>query len=190
MVFGVIFAGLECFFNYPPFRNHYETQLYKSHRSTSQCIKGYDSSLSVCSVSCTVQLQLFTRGEDNSLPVCSVSCTVHLQLFTKNDMLQVRPESTFNKQKGSTLSVQFMAYKISNGLSYIITLYTITSLISVHHHSVHYILVGVYAFSSLTAVLCRDLLNLGLWFIRTSIQAAKGCPNKYGNSVTNSISYF
>ena len=83
-----------------------------------------------------------------------------------------------------------MAYKISNGLSYIITLYTITSLISVHHHSVHYNLVGVYAFSSLTVVLCRDLLNLGLWFIRTSIQAAKGFPNKYGNSVTNSISYF
>ena len=86
MVFGVIFAGLECFFfNYPLFRNHYETQLYKSHRSTSQCIKGYDSSLSVCSVSCTVQLQLFTRGNDNSLPVCSVSCTVQLQLFTRGN---------------------------------------------------------------------------------------------------------
>ena len=37
-------------------------------------------------------------------------------------------ESTYNKQICSTLSVQFMAYKISNGLAYIITLYTITSL--------------------------------------------------------------
>ena len=84
MVFGVIFAGLECFFfNYPLFRNHYETQLYKSHRSTSQCIKGYDSSLPVCSVSCTVHLQLFTKGDYSSLPVGSVSWSVHLQLVTR-----------------------------------------------------------------------------------------------------------
>ena len=31
-----------------------------------------------------------------------------------------------------------MAFKISKELAYIITLYTITSLISVHHHSIHY----------------------------------------------------
>ena len=40
----------------------------------------------------------------------------------------VRPESPYNKQICSTLSVQFMAYTISKGLAYIITLYTITSL--------------------------------------------------------------
>ena len=28
-----------------------------------------------------------TQGDDSSLPVCSVSCTVHLQLFTNNDIL-------------------------------------------------------------------------------------------------------
>ena len=43
-----------------------------------------------------------SRGDDSSLPVCSVSCTVHLQLFTNIDILQVRPESPFNKQICST----------------------------------------------------------------------------------------
>ena len=52
---------------------------------------------------------------------CSVSCTVHLQLFTNNDML---PESPYNKQIRSTLSVQLMAYSIR--------------IYSVHHHSIHY----------------------------------------------------
>ena len=70
-----------------------------------------------------------SQGVDSSLPVCSVSCTVHLRLFTNIDILQVRPESTENKQICSTLSVQFRAYTISKGLAYIITLYTITSLI-------------------------------------------------------------
>ena len=32
------------------------------------------------------------KWDDSSLPVCSVSCTVHLQLFTNNDILLVRPE--------------------------------------------------------------------------------------------------
>ena len=36
------------------------------------------------------------RLSDSSLPVCSVSCTVHLQLFTIIDILQVRSESTYN----------------------------------------------------------------------------------------------
>ena len=45
------------------------------------------------------------RGDDSSLPVCSVSCTVHVQLFTNIDILYVRPESTYNKQICSTLSV-------------------------------------------------------------------------------------
>ena len=57
---------------------------------------GDDSSLPVCSASCTVHLQLFTnivillvrtRRDDSSLPVCSISCTVHLQLFTNIDIL-------------------------------------------------------------------------------------------------------
>ena len=38
----------------------------------------------------------YTGGDDSSLPVCSVSCTVHLQLYI--DILQVRPELTYNKQ--------------------------------------------------------------------------------------------
>jgi len=32
-------------------------------------------------------LLLLYRGDDSSLPVCSVSCTVHLQLFTNIDIL-------------------------------------------------------------------------------------------------------
>ena len=71
----------------------------------------------------------FFRGDYSSLPVCSVRCTVHLQLFTNIDILLVRPESFYDKQICSTLSVWFMAYKISKELAYIITLYTITSLI-------------------------------------------------------------
>jgi len=39
-----------------------------------------------------------TRGDDSSLPVCSVSCTVHLKLFTNINILWVRPEITYNKQ--------------------------------------------------------------------------------------------
>ena len=38
------------------------------------------------------------KGDDSSLPVCSVSCIVHLQLFTYIDILYVRPESPYNKQ--------------------------------------------------------------------------------------------
>ena len=50
--------------------------------------------------------QLITpvQGDDSFLPVCSVSCTVYLQLFTNIDVLYVRPESTY-KQICSTLSV-------------------------------------------------------------------------------------
>ena len=59
----------------------------------------------------------------------AVMYSVHLQLFTNNDLLQVRSESSYNIQICSTLSVKFMAYTISEGLAYIITLYTITSLI-------------------------------------------------------------
>ena len=29
-------------------------------------------------------IKVFNRGDDSFLPVCSVSCTVHLQLFTNN----------------------------------------------------------------------------------------------------------
>ena len=58
------------------------------------------------------------QGDDISLPVCSVSCIV-----------QARPESTYNKQICSTISLYFMAYTISKGLAYIITLYTLTSLL-------------------------------------------------------------
>ena len=46
-----------------------------------------------------------SRGDDSSLLVCSVSGTVHLQLFTNIDILLVRPESPYNKQKCITLSV-------------------------------------------------------------------------------------
>ena len=42
-------------------------------------------------------LVILSRGDDSSLPVCSVSCTVHLQLFTNIDILWVRPESTYTK---------------------------------------------------------------------------------------------
>ena len=62
------------------------------------------------------------------------SCTVHLQRFTYIDILYVRPESTYNKQICSTLSVWLMAYKISKGLTYIITLYPITSLMDTRKH--------------------------------------------------------
>ena len=51
--------------------------------------RGDVSSLPVCSVSCTVHLQLFRQDQwdVSSLPVCSVGCTVHLQLFTDIDIL-------------------------------------------------------------------------------------------------------
>ena len=45
-----------------------------------------------------------TKGDDSSLPVCSVSCTVHLQLFTYIDILYVRPKTPYKKQICSTLS--------------------------------------------------------------------------------------
>ena len=73
----------------------------------------------------------FFQGDDSSLPVCSASCTVHLQLFTNIDILKARPESPYNKQICSTLSVCFLAYTISKGLAYITILY-------------HYILVDLF----------------------------------------------
>ena len=54
-------------------------------------------------------------------------CAQFAVLYTYNcyiDIL-VRPESTYNKQTCSTLSVYLMAYTISKGLAYIITLNTI-----------------------------------------------------------------
>ena len=86
----------------------------------------FPSQLYCSLVSCICSLP----GVDSFLPVCSVSCTVHLQLFTNIDILQVSPESAYIKQICSTLSLKFIANKISNGLPYIITLYLIGSLAS------------------------------------------------------------
>ena len=46
---------------------------------------------------------------------------------------------------------QYSWWPIQIGLAYIITLFTITSLISVHHHSIHYNLVGWYPCFSIKA---------------------------------------
>ena len=45
-----------------------------------------------------------------------------------------------------------MACKISKGLAYIITLYNITSLISVHHHSIQYNLFELNTFDFIEAI--------------------------------------
>ena len=55
----------------------------------------------------------FFQGDDSSLPVCSASCTVHLQLFTNIDILKARPESPYNKQICSTLSVWIFSVPFS-----------------------------------------------------------------------------
>ena len=49
--------------------------------------------------------EIYAGGDDSSLPVDSASCTVHIKLFANIDVLYVRPETTYNKQICSTLSV-------------------------------------------------------------------------------------
>ena len=109
-------------------------KMFLKIKSLSVAARGDDSSLPVCSVSCTVHLQLFRQdqGDDSSLPVCSVSCTVHLQLFTNNDILQFRPESTYNNKyaaRSRYISRPIQLVK-DQCIVYIITLYIITSLVT------------------------------------------------------------
>ena len=52
----------------------------------------YGSFLPQTTIFSSLYLSVKSRGDDSSLPVCSVSCTVHLHLFTNNGILQVRPK--------------------------------------------------------------------------------------------------
>ena len=59
-------------------------------------------------------------------------CAQLAVLYSVQILIYVWPESPYNKQICSTLSVYLMAYTIGKGLAYIITLYTITSLLRIH----------------------------------------------------------